>query len=58
VIEQVFDKKGAVYYRVSYPDGEIGFCGTCWMADLLLQRWEAKKLAVNYRGENLKAQGP
>ena len=55
VIEQLFDEIGTVYYRVTYPDGQQSYCGACWMADLLLQRWHDEKLAVNYRGNNLKA---
>jgi hypothetical protein len=58
VIEQLFDPQGTVYYRVTFPDGNRAYCGTCWMAEMYLEQWNAQKYAVNYRGENLKVDQP
>lgn len=53
MIEQLFDRLGTAYYKVTFPDGNTAFAGCCWMADLLLSRWENETYAINYRGRNL-----
>jgi len=53
VIEQLFDEKGFVYYKVTFPDGVLSYTSCCWMGDILLKRWDEQKLAINYRGESL-----
>lgn len=53
MIEQLFDALGTVYYKVTFPDGNIAYTSCCWMADIFLKRWEDEVFAINYRGANL-----
>jgi len=53
VIDQLFDEKGFVYYKITFPDGILSYTSCCWMGEILLKRWDEQKLAINYRGESL-----
>lgn len=53
MIDTLFDHKGFVHYKVTFPDGNEAWTSCCWFAEILLKRWESQTYAVNYRGENL-----